>query len=118
MPALAERSKTLVELVANASFIFDERPLKMEDKANSLVTGEGKEVLSLVVSTLDSLDDWTHEGIAGALKGFCERNDLKLGKVAQPIRAALTGKNSSPGAFDVLLALGKNEALARISDRL
>ncbi|MEM7288771.1 MAG: glutamate--tRNA ligase [Pseudomonadota bacterium] len=118
LPSLTERAKTLVELVEAADFVFAARPLEMDEKALSLTTGEGQEVIRKVLPVLEALDDWSHDGIDAALRGFCESQDLKLGKVAQPIRAALTGKAASPGAFDVLQIFGKTEALARLSDRI
>ncbi|MDJ0614413.1 MAG: glutamate--tRNA ligase, partial [Rhizobiaceae bacterium] len=118
MPALAERAKTLTDLIDGMGFVLAERPLAMDEKAMSLTTGENVEVLSKVRPALEAIVQWDHDGISSALKSFCEQNDLKLGKVAQPIRAALTGKATSPGAFDVLQIFGKEESLKRLSDRL
>lgn len=116
--ALSERAKTLVELWQAADFVLAKRPVEMDEKALSLVSGENEDVLRAVVPVLEAIDEWNHDGIDAALRQFCEEQNLKLGKVAQPVRAALTGKASSPGAFDVLLMLGKHEALLRLSDRL
>ena len=117
IPSLTDRAKTLVEFWQSADFIIAHRPLSMDEKAQKLVS-EGLEVLQKIAPELEALDDWSHDGINGALRGFCDANDLKLGKVAQPIRAALTGKATSPGAFDVLEIFGKDEALARLRDHL
>ncbi|MEL7428845.1 MAG: glutamate--tRNA ligase, partial [Pseudomonadota bacterium] len=118
IPALSERAKTLVELWQAADFVLAKRPIAMEDKALALASGENRDVLRAIVPILEAISDWNHDNIDSALRQFCDNHDLKLGKVAQPIRAALTGKASSPGAFDVLLMLGKDEALLRLSDRL
>lgn len=118
MPALSERAKTLLDLIEGMSFILADRPLPMDEKATTLTIGDNVEILTKVAPVLRSIEQWDHDGIAAALKQFCEENDLKLGKVAQPIRAALTGKATSPGAFDVLQIFGKEEALSRIHDRI
>lgn len=117
VPALKDRSKTLVSFWQNADFLLSDIPLNFEEKASKLVE-EGKDILTSVLPELEKLDNWSHAGIDGALRNFCEARELKLGKVAQPIRAALTGKASSPGAFDVLEILGKEEAVARIRQHL
>ena len=117
MASLKGRSKTLLDIVENAQFIFVDRPIPMDGKAVDLVV-EGKKHLGILHGKLSSLDDWSHDGISNLMRKYCEQNDVKLGKVAQPIRAALTGMANSPGAFDVLLTLGKTESLIRLSDQL
>jgi len=118
MPAFAERSKTLLDVIESMRMVVANRPLSMDEKATSLTTGDNAVILSRVAPVLASIDTWDHDSIAASLKQFCEDNDLKLGKVAQPIRAALTGKATSPGAFDMLQIFGKQESLARIHDRI
>ncbi|MEO1748134.1 MAG: glutamate--tRNA ligase [Pseudomonadota bacterium] len=119
LPSLKERAKTLVALVESAAFIFSNRPLVFDEKAQSLVSNEeAKSSLIELHKRLSALPKWDHDTIAGAIKGYAEEAGLKMGKVAQPIRASLTGQGSSPGAFDVLLALGKEESLVRIADQL
>ena len=90
----------------------------MDDKALSLVSEEGTKVIKDALVALENANPWDHETIDSVLRTFAEEKALKFGKVAQPIRAALTGKASSPGAFDVLLMLGKTESLARLYDRV
>lgn len=116
LPALKTRAKTIVELVNSAQFIYQPRPLQFEDKAKAAVEGDSLQILRDVQPVLASLNDWTHDGIDQALRTFAEQKDLKFGKVAQPIRAAVTAKNASPGCFDVLLLLGREESLSRLSE--
>ena len=118
LPALRERAKTLVELWSASDFLLSTRPLSMDDKALSLVSEEGTKVIKDALVALENANPWDHETIDSVLRTFAEEKALKFGKVAQPIRAALTGKASSPGAFDVLLMLGKTESLARLYDRV
>jgi glutamyl-tRNA synthetase len=117
LPGLKERAKTLVDLVHGAAFLFKSRPLSLDDKAANLLTAEASQVLAGVHTSLAALKTWNTETTETAIREFAEKNELKLGKVAQPLRAALTGTTTSPGIFDVLAALGRDEALERISDR-
>lgn len=116
LPALKTRAKTIVELIAGTDFIYPQRPLVFEDKAQAAIEGEALDVLRGVEPVLAGLTDWSHDGIDAALRQFAEENDLKFGKVAQPLRAAVTGKNASPGCFDVLLILGQEESLSRLRE--
>ncbi|MEM8652565.1 MAG: glutamate--tRNA ligase [Pseudomonadota bacterium] len=118
MPSLKERAKTLVALAQGAAFIFDTRPLDMEEKAAKFVTDETREMIREILPAFEAVEDWTPTSIEEVIRGFAESKDLKLGKVAPPLRAALTGKAASPGAFDVLNVLGKSESVARLKDQL
>ncbi|MGU3398868.1 glutamate--tRNA ligase [Brucellaceae bacterium D45D] len=118
MPGLKDRAKTLVELADGAKFIFATRPLALDEKAASLLNEEGRVVLKSVLPHLETANEWTAEALDGAARAFAESQGLKLGKVAQPLRAALTGRATSPGVFDVLVVLGRDEALARIRDQI
>lgn len=117
MPGLKERAKTLVELIDGAAFIFNERPLVLDEKAQTILDDEGRKVLSGVLPALEAVTEWTVETTDGAVRQFAENAGLKLGKVAQPLRAALTGRATSPGVFDVLVVLGREESLRRIHDQ-
>jgi glutamyl-tRNA synthetase len=117
MPGLKERAKTLVELMNGAKFLFTARPLAMDEKARQIIADGGKQVLAGVLPVLDSVSLWQAAEIETAVKAHAEANGLKLGKVAQPLRAALTGTSTSPGIFDVLEVLGRPESLARIADQ-
>ncbi|VVT18359.1 glutamate--tRNA ligase [Rhizobium sp. EC-SD404] len=117
MPGLKERAKTLVELADGARFLFDERPLQNDEKAEAILA-EGRPVLEGLLPMLQTLDSWEIESLDETVRAYAEREGLKLGKVAQPLRAALTGRAVSPGVFDVLKVLGREESLGRIADQL
>ena len=114
MPQLKERAKTIVELADAAAFLAHPLPLKMQPKAEALLTAEARLLLRDVSAAL-AASDFTVAGIDAALRGFADGADLKLGQIAQPLRAALTGSNVSPGIDATLAALGREEALARIA---
>lgn len=116
MTALKNRSKTLIQFAEAAAFIFEKRPVPMEDKALKLLDETGLSVIKGISPQLQALPDWEAETVEACIRGYTENNDLKMGKVAQPIRAALTGKASSPGALDVLHILGREESLKRLKD--
>jgi glutamyl-tRNA synthetase len=118
MPGLKERAKTLVELLDNAAFLFAERPLPLDDQARKLLDGPGRETLAALLPRLEKVKPWTPEGLEAAVRGLADETGRKLGKVAQPLRAALTGRSTSPGIFDVLEVLGREESLARIRDQV
>lgn len=114
MPVLKPRAKDLNELAEGAQFLFARRPLAMTDKAQALLDEVGRERLTAIHEALSQENDWTSEALEATTKLLAERLDLGLGKLAQPMRAALTGTTSSPGIFDVLVLLGRNESLARL----
>ena len=114
MPFLKMRAKTTHELAEGAAFLFAERPLEMTDKAAKLLDDDGRARLALVSRALAAENDWTSEALEATLKSLAEAHELGLGKLAQPMRAALTGTTTSPGIFDVLVLLGREESLARI----
>jgi glutamyl-tRNA synthetase len=111
MPGLKERARTLAELLASARFLFDHPP--PDAKAAEILKSNG-ETLAALLPALDSISDWSAGGLEAALRRFGESKGLKLGQLAQPLRAALTGSTTSPGIFDVMAVLGKPECLARI----
>ena len=114
IPALKERAKTMVELADSAAFLARVVPLPMEPKAAAALTAEARLMLREVGAALAETD-FTVPAIDAALRAFAERTGLKLGQVAQPLRAALTGSAVSPGIDATLAALGREEALARIT---
>ena len=118
MPYLKVRAKDIGELAENASFLFAQRPLAMTEKAAKLLDDEGRARLADVSAALHAENDWTSETLEASTKALAERLDLGLGKLAQPMRAALTGTTTSPGIFDVLVLLGRDESLARIDAQL
>nr|WP_321444459.1 glutamate--tRNA ligase [uncultured Cohaesibacter sp.] len=117
MPSVKERAKTLLDLKAGLAFLFDTRPLEMEEKAAKLLTDDAKAMLADLLPQLEAIEDWSLESTDAVVRAFAEEKELKLGKVAQPLRAALTGRSTSPGIFDVLVVLGKEESLARLKDQ-
>jgi len=116
MPGLKERAKTLVELVEAARFIWAERPLAMDEKARALLNPQARALLGELAGDLAAVDHWDADALEAAVRAFAERKGAKLGSVAQPLRAALTGRTTSPGIFDVLAVLGRDESLSRIKD--
>jgi glutamyl-tRNA synthetase len=117
MPSLKERAKTLIELIDSSYFIFADRPLQVDPKAAALLTPENRDLIGRLRTALEAATPWTAETTEAAVRGFAEQNNLKLGAVAQPLRVALTGRTTSPGIFDVLAVLGRQECLARLGDQ-
>jgi glutamyl-tRNA synthetase len=117
MPGLKERAKTLVELIESARFLYADRPIMLDDKARALITPEARSLLGSLTRDLAMVDPWSAQGAEAAVRALAERSGVKLGAVAQPLRAALTGRTTSPGIFDVLAVLGKAESLARLGDQ-
>ncbi|RWA76973.1 glutamate--tRNA ligase [Mesorhizobium sp.] len=119
MPGLKERAKTLVELADGAAFLFAERPLQVDEKAAGLLGGEARAILRGANAALAAVaGEWTAASAEAAIRDFAQAGGHKLGAVAQPLRAALTGRSTSPGVFDVLAVLGRDESLARIGDQI
>jgi glutamyl-tRNA synthetase len=116
MPGLKERAKTLIDLAEGARFILADRPLELDEKARALLAPEGRRILALALSALKTAE-WTADKLDAAVRALAERERLKLSAVAQPLRAALTGRATSPGIFEVMTVLGKDESLARIADQ-
>jgi glutamyl-tRNA synthetase len=114
MPELKVRAKNLNELAESAAFLFAQRPLAMTEKAAALLEGEAPAILRKIYDCLRAENDWTSESLEATTKALAEELGLGLGKLAQPMRAALTGTTTSPGIFDVLILLGRDEALARL----
>jgi glutamyl-tRNA synthetase len=117
MGSLKERAKTLLDLIDGASFLLSDRPLALDDKAKALLTPEARDLLGGAAANLARVEPWTPEGTEQAVRTFAEQRGAKLGAVAQPLRAALTGRTTSPGIFEVLAVLGKEESLARLADQ-
>ena len=117
MASLKPRAKNLDELAEGGAFLFKSRPLDMDAKAAALLEGQAPNLLGLVHAALAALPEWTAEATEQAVRGVSEAAGVKLGQVAQPLRAALTGRATSPGIFDVLVLLGREESLARVGDR-
>lgn len=117
MPALKTRAQDLDELARGGAFLFKTRPLDIDEKAQGLLTADARALLGRIAARLEAETDWTSEALEASLKAQAEELELGLGKLAQPLRAALTGQTTSPGIFDVLVLLGREESLARIADQ-
>ena len=114
MPDLKPRAQTIVEIADMALFYFHAKPLPVDEKAKKLLTPEAKQHLTSLTERLTALPDFTSENIESIFRAYAEEKGIKLGAVAQPLRAALTGSTVSPPIFGVAALLGKNEALSRI----
>jgi glutamyl-tRNA synthetase len=118
MPVLKARAKTLLELLDSASFLFTRGPLTLDEKAIRLLDAEARTTLNRLLQQLEGVTDWTTSALEAAVQSYAERAGQKLGKIAQPLRAALTGSTVSPPVFDVMAVLGREEALARIREQM
>ncbi|MET0605037.1 MAG: glutamate--tRNA ligase [Beijerinckiaceae bacterium] len=118
MPGLKERAKTLVELIQSAYYLYATRPLQFEDKARALLDESGRARIAAIHPRLSALNDWSNVATEAVVRSYAEEAGLKLGQAAQPLRAALTGRATSPGLFDVMTVLGRDETLARLGDQL
>jgi glutamyl-tRNA synthetase len=117
MASLKERAKTILDIIDGAGFLLADRPIALDDKAKALLTPDARELLAGAAAALGGVEPWTSEGTEQAVRTFAEQRGAKLGAVAQPLRAALTGRTTSPGIFEVLAVLGKDESLARLADQ-
>ena len=117
LPGLKARAKTLVELLEGAGYLFAVRPLTIEPEAAKLLGPDGKAALNGLLPVLEAAPNWRAAPLEAAVKAHADAAGLKLGKLAQPMRVALTGRTTSPGIFDVLESLGRDESLARLKDQ-
>ncbi len=114
LPGLKERAKTLAELVGGALYLVAQRPLRLDDKAAKLIDADAKATLAALLPKFKAETAWTAAALEAVVRAHAEATGAKLGKVAQPLRAALTGRSVSPPVFDVMAVLGRDEALARL----
>jgi glutamyl-tRNA synthetase len=118
MPVVKVRAKNMIELAEGAQFLFEKRPISLDEKAASLLDGDALALLAKALDALKSQPEWDMAPLEEGVKAVATEAGLGLGKIAQPLRAALTGRGTSPGIFDVLVLLGREESLARIEDCL
>ncbi len=120
MAGLKDRAKDMNELAQSAMFYFAPRPFDYTQKAIGLLDEDARGHLAKMRADFAALDTWEAEGIEAHVRAYCEASDpvVKLGKVAQPLRAAMTGGTISPPIFDVIAILGRDESLARIDDAI
>ena len=114
LPGVKARAKTLVELADSAAFYAATPPLAMTDKAAALLTDDARALMRGLLEALAEATPWSEDVLEAIVRDHAEQNGVKLGAVAQPLRAALTGSNASPGIFEVLAILGPDEGRARI----
>lgn len=113
---LKSRSKNITELAENSLFYAVNRPLRLDDNAARLLEGDARKMLCTLRPALAELDDWNAKAVESAVRAFAASHDIKLGHVAQPLRATLTGSTVSPSIFEVAAVLGRDETLARLDD--
>lgn len=118
LPSLKQRAKDLVEMAESAKFLFRQRPLKLDNKAAKLINSDSQAIISKLIDELESLATWEIEALEAQIRSFSDNQSLKMSKIAQPLRAMLTGSTISPGIFDVLFSLGQEETLARLRDNI
>lgn len=118
MKGLKDRAKTLAELADSAAFYVAARPIALDDKAAKQLEGDGRDTLAAYGRAIAGLGEWTQVRLEEVARGLAETTGVKLGKLAQPLRAALTGSTVSPPVFEVMQVLGREETLARINDNL
>jgi len=118
MASLKPRAANIVELAQGTTFLFATRPLPIDEDAAPLLAGDAPALLTRVHAALDAVKSWDTGVLEDAVRRVAEEAAVKLGQVAQPLRAALTGRRTSPGIFDVLVLLGRDESLGRIADRM
>lgn len=116
MPGLKERAKNLVELAESATYLFVSRPITLDPAARKTLDDDARSLLILMSDALSKLPDWSTTALEACIREIGTTRDIKLGKLAAPLRAALTGGTSSPPIFDVLFSLGREESLGRIQD--
>jgi glutamyl-tRNA synthetase len=115
MPLLKERAKTFPELIEKAEFILADRPIRPDEKAAAQLNSESRGILSELTPQLQNAS-WSRDDLEQVLNRFAEARDTKFGKFAGPLRAALAGRAATPSVFDMMVILGRDETLARLSD--
>ena len=118
MVSLRERAKNILELAENATFYALPRPISYDAKATKLLTGSAVALLEELRSAFSNLQDWVQTELETVVNDHALATEAKLGKIAQPLRAAVTGRTVSPGIFEVLEILGKDEVLGRLDDAI
>jgi glutamyl-tRNA synthetase len=118
MPMLKDRATRLGDLVLDAGFFKAPRPIAVDEKLAKHLNEETRPHLAALHAALSALTEWSQDAIDGVVKGYMEAEGLKMGKIAPPLRATLIGNSHSPGIIPVLALLGRDEALARISDQI
>ncbi|MCH8138836.1 MAG: hypothetical protein IH926_07780 [Proteobacteria bacterium] len=116
MAGLKERAKTTVELAEISGFYVADRPLSLNPKALKILTAEARERIAALIGPLTAIEPWDGAALEAFIRAFADEAGIKLGEIAQPLRAALTGSNASPGIFEVMEVLGRDECVGRLAD--
>ncbi|MFV0294403.1 MAG: glutamate--tRNA ligase [Paracoccus sp. (in: a-proteobacteria)] len=116
LPVLQEKAKSLPGLLEQAHFALIKRPVYADEKAAKSLDSVSRGMLKELTAALQHVS-WTRSELEQAAKTVVEQHGMGLGKIAAPLRAALAGKTSTPSVFDMMLALGRDEALARLQDQ-
>jgi glutamyl-tRNA synthetase len=116
MPGLKQRARTLVDLAESAAFFVQARPLPLDAKAAKLLNDDARALLAAVLPAVAAAEPFDETTLEAACRAVAEGQGVGFGKLAQPLRAALTGRTVSPGLFEVMVALGRDEVLCRIED--
>ncbi len=116
MPDLKPRAQTIVEIAEQSVFYFHIGPFPIDDKAKKLLSDEAKQHLAVLAERMKDLPDFSAQAIEELFRKYAEEKGLKLGAVAQPLRAALSGSTVSPPIFGVAALLGRDEALNRLKN--
>ncbi len=115
LPTVKERAKTFPELLEKAHFILTERPIDLEPKAEQALDPVSRRILSELTPQLQNAS-WERDKLEAVIAGTAETHGIGLGKIAGPLRAALAGRTVTPSVFDMMLVLGREETLARLTD--
>lgn len=118
MPLLKEKAKTLDDLAKSSLFLFSQRPLKLDEKAQKILDADARQALKELLPRLVGAKQWNADHLSELVRQFCDDSDIKLGRIAQPIRCAVAGTPSAPGVFEVMELYGSEETLARIEDQI
>ena len=116
MPGLKQRSRTLVELAHSAAFYVRQRPIPLDEKGSKVLDDLARAALASLDRPLVEAQDWSEAALEELCRAQAETQGIGLGKLAQPVRVALTGTTVSPGVFEVMRVLGRSEVLGRIAD--
>jgi glutamyl-tRNA synthetase len=115
MPCLQERAKKFPDLIEKAEFVLTSRPITPDEKASKNLDNVSRGILNELTPHLRNAT-WDRESLEAVLNSFCEAKDIKFGKLAGPLRAALAGRAATPSVFDMMLVLGQDESLARLTE--
>ena len=112
---LKERAKSFPELIEKAEFILANRPIEPDEKARQALDSVSRGILKELTPHLQNAS-WSRDKIEEVASAFAEAQGVKFGKLAGPLRAALAGRSATPSVFDMMLVLGQEETLARLTD--